>query len=87
MIYTLPTAAQASSHQACDRKQCRDCEDSFPLSEFYFISKSAGTRASYCKTCNKARVRVAHKKSRALAAVASQPDPLNLAAAAWIRTS
>lgn len=88
--YTMPTEAQERPrliapllHEACDRKQCRDCHEWLPLTEFYFIDKAAGTRASYCKACNKARVRAIRKNIRALG-----PKPnLNRVAAAWIRTS
>lgn len=69
-------------------KLCINCERLLPLADFYARGANRAGHASYCKRCYGERKAVRRDAKRAGATVAwRQADPLNLASAAWIRTS
>src|SRR5262245_33997899 len=40
-----------------DVKHCRGCDETKSLDDFYWSDKERGYKASYCKECQKAKVR------------------------------
>jgi len=40
-----------------ETKQCRDCGEELPITEFHYSDKSRGIRKSYCKGCSYKRVK------------------------------